>query len=216
MSFHDIRFPLALSLAATGGPMHRTSVTTLGAGHEKRNRHWLASRRRYNAGAAAITLEDVETLAAFFEARGGRLHAFRWRDPFDWKSCALGAEPAPGDQLLGMGDATTTDYQLNKAYESGGVTVMRAITRPVAETVRVSVDGTELVQDTDFIVDSATGIVSFAVPPATGAVLTAGFEYDVPVRFDTDQLLLSFAGVKAGRLPDIPVIEVREPAGGAS
>ena len=209
MGFHEIRFPLAIGFGASGGPERRTEIVTLGSGHEERNSPWAMSRRRWNAGLGLRALDDIHALIEFFEARHGRLHGFRWKDRADWKSGAPGTSIAPTDQLLGTGDGARADFQLVKHYASGGVSHARDIAKPVAGSVRVAVDGIEMTAETDFTADPATGLVSFTAAPAPGATVTAGFEFDVPVRFDTDFLDIDLGAFDAGSVPDVPVIEIR-------
>ena len=151
-------------------------------------------------------------MVAFFEARRGRLHAFRWKDHADWKSCAPDQTPAPGDQAIGSGDGTTAAFQLVKIYGSGAEAYLRAITKPVDASVRIAVDGTELASPADFTVDTLTGIVTFTAGaiPAPGTSITAGYAFDVPVRFDADLLEVNLAAFGAGQIPDIRLIEVIE------
>ena len=207
MAFHDICFPVDISLSYDGGPERRTDIVTLASGHEERNSPWAGSRRRFNAGYGIKSLAEIEQVIAFFEARHGRLHAFRWRDPFDWKSCSIADTPQPHDQAIGTGDGMATQVQLTKTYTSGGHSYIRTITKPVAGTVIVAINAITL-DPGACSVDPATGIVTFDTAPADGAAITAGFEFDVPVRFDTDTLSISLAALKAGDIPNIPVIEV--------
>jgi len=165
---------------------------------------WANSRRRFDAGYGVKSLGDLHGVIAFFEARLGRLHPFRFKDWSDCKSCAPDATPMPADQALGTGDGHVTVFQLTKTYTSGPSSWTRTIAKPVAGTVRVAVDGSEL--HGGFTVDSATGRVTFASAP-TGA-LTAGFEFDTPVRFDTDHLAINLASFTAGEIPNIPLVEV--------
>jgi uncharacterized protein (TIGR02217 family) len=144
-------------------------------------------------------------LVAFFEARKGRLHGFRFRDPVDWKSCAPSAQPAATDQPLGIGDGEETGFQLVKRYSSGGANWDRAIAKPVADSVLVAIDG---VATTAFEVNLTTGVVTFDVAPEEDAVLTAGFVFDVPVRFDADRLDVSVEGFDAVRVLRAPVVEI--------
>ncbi len=211
MTFHDVRFPTTISRGATGGPERRTDIVVLGSGHEERNSRWADSRRSWNAGYGVRSLDDIATVVAFFEERRGRLHAFRWRDPADWKSCAPSAEPAAGDQLLAIGDSATDTFQLVKTYGDAHAPWPREITKPVAGSVRVAVDGIEQQEGTAFTVDHATGLVTFETGhvPEVGQLVTAGFAFDVPARFDTDRLEISLAGFTAGTIPAIPVVEVR-------
>lgn len=209
MAFHEIRFPLDIALGASGGPERRTEIVTLGSGREERNSPWALSRRRFNAGFGLKRLDDIHELIAFFEARHGRLHGFRWRDRADWKSVSPSSAVSPLDQALGQGDGTRTAFQLVKTYTSGGASYTRDIAKPVTGSIRVAVAGEPMEEDADFTADHTTGIVTLASPPAPGAAITAGFEFDVPVRFDTDILDINLAAFEAGSLPDIPVIEIR-------
>lgn len=211
MAFHEVRFPANLSFGATGGPERRTEVVTLVNGFEERNSLWAHSRRRYDAGLALSSLDDLEQVIAFFEARRGRLHGFRWKDWTDFKSCPPSRTVGPLDQQIGSGDETTTRFQLVKRYRSGesSADYVRPIVKPVAGSVRVAVGGEELVETVHFSCDPATGVVTLAAPPALGAAVTAGFEFDVPVRFDTDRIDCSVATFQAGEVPSIPVVEVR-------
>lgn len=59
-------------------------------------------------------------------------------------------------------------------------------------------------------VDTTTGLITFTSPPAAGAVLTAGFEFDTPVRFDTDMIDVALKFERLGSIQSIPLIEVRK------
>lgn len=205
MSFHDVRFPTAISLGSAGGPERRTEIVALASGYEERNTPWAQSRRRYDAGFGVRSRADLEALVAFFEARRGRLNGFRWRDPLDWRSSSADAVVSALDQSLGVGDGATRTFQLVKRYLSGAESYARPITLPVAGAVRVAIDGVETTGFT--LVDK--GVVKFDVAPAVAATLTAGYEFDVPVRFDTDRLSISLNDLESGDAPSIPVVEVR-------
>jgi uncharacterized protein (TIGR02217 family) len=209
MAFHEIRFPANLSFGALGGPERRTEIVALANGHEERNTPWEHSRRRYDAGMGLRSLDDLETLIAFFEARRGRLHAFRWKDWADWKSSRPSMPTTPLDQRLGFGDGVVTTFQLRKRYLSGDADYYRPIRKPVLGTITVAIADDPKVQGSEFDVDAETGIVTFVTAPDIGALVTAGFEFDVPVRFDTDRIAVSLASFNAGEVPDVPVIEVR-------
>jgi uncharacterized protein (TIGR02217 family) len=211
MAFHEIRFPTGISRGATGGPERRTDVVVLGSGFEERNARWAHSRRAYNAGYGVRTLDDLHAVLAFFEERRGRLHAFRWRDHADWKSCPPESTPTALDQVIGTGDGSLAEFQLVKRYGAAHAPYDRPIKKPVAGTVLVAVDASPQTPGVDFDVDSTTGLVTFRPGriPTPGAVVTAGFEFDVPVRFDTDKLEISVSGFRHGVIPAIPIIEVR-------
>ena len=208
MSFHDVQFPSALSFGSSGGPERRTEIVTLASGFEERNATWAHARRRYDAGLGLRSLNDVHEVVAFFEARLGMLYAFRWRDWADWKSCPPSESPGPFDQALGTGDGTRTTFALKKDYASGPSVYARPISKPRSGTVSVALDGVEQNSGSDFAVD-ADGAVAFNAAPPAGAAVTAGFEFDVPVRFDTDRIEINLAAFEAGEIPSIPIIEVR-------
>ena len=209
MSFHEIRFPASLSFGALGGPERRTEIVTLANGAEERNTPWAHSRRRYDAGLGLRALEDIEALIAFFEARGGQLNGFRWKDWADYKSCTARAAVGPLDQQIGVGDGAALSFQLVKSYRSGAAAYLRPISKPVAGSVKIAIAGEQFFEGVHWAVDLATGIVTFDAAPPQGAEVTAGFEFDVPVRFDTDRITTSVASFQAGEAPDVPVVEVR-------
>jgi uncharacterized protein (TIGR02217 family) len=211
MSFHEIRFPTEISRGAHGGPERRTDVVVLGSGFEERNARWANSRRSYNAGYGLRSLDDLHAVIAFFEERRGRLYGFRWKDHADWKSCPPEQTPGVLDQVIGTGDGVAATFQLVKRYGSVHAPWDRTIAKPVAGTVAVAVDGVAQVAGTDFIADPLTGVVTFFPGhiPAGGALITAGFEFDVPVRFDTDKLELDVRGFRHGAIPSIPIVEIR-------
>ncbi|MEF3367405.1 DUF2460 domain-containing protein [Methylocystis sp. 9N] len=207
--FHEIRFPLDVSLGGRGGPERRTEIVTLGSNREARNARWAHSRRRYEAGYGVKSLGQLAEIIEFFEERRGRLYGFRWRDRADCASCAPGATPSAMDQRIGTGDGARTTFQLIKTYGGAFSAYAREIAKPVAGSMRVAVDGVEKTP-LEASVDPTTGIVTFApgaVPPG-GAAVTAGYLFDVPVRFDTDFLEIDMQAFEAGAIPNIPVIEI--------
>lgn len=209
-SFDEVSFPLKLARGVSGGPQRRTEIVTLGSGAEERNAVWANSKRKYDAGAAVKSHDDLHTLIVFWEARNARLRGFRLRDPVDFRSCAPAQTPSPTDQAIGTGNAATATFQLVKLYSNGGQSWTRTIKKPVAGSVRVAVAGVEKTLSTDFTVDTTTGVVTFLAGhiPGSGAAVTAGFDFDTPVRFDIDYLDASAAAFGAGQLPDIPMIEI--------
>lgn len=209
MAFHEIRFPADLSFGSMGGPERRTEIVALSNGFEERNSPWAHSRRRYDAGVGLRSLDDMAALIAFFEARAGQLHGFRWKDWADYKSCAPSGVVGPGDQLIGTGDGLRVEFGLRKLYRSGSEGYLRPITKPVAGTVRVAVGGVERFEGQDYDLDYATGVVVLRRAPMMEAPVTAGFEFDVPVRFDTDRIAVSVASFQAGDVPQVPVVELR-------
>lgn len=209
MSFHEVRFPSAISLGSSGGPERKTDIVTLQNGFEERNSLWAHSRRRYDAGTGMSSLDDLADVIAFFEARHGRLYGFRWKDWADHKSCDPLGTVTGQDQELGTGDGSEQVFGLRKAYRSGEQTYWRPISKVVAGSLKIELDGQPLAETSDYFLDQKTGVVSFVNPPPYGARLTAGFEFDVPVRFELDAIEVSVANFSAGQIPNVPVVEVR-------
>ena len=211
MAFHEVRFPTKIALGSTGGPERRTEIVVLGSGAEERNQRWADSRRRYDAGYGLRNVNDLYDVIGFFEERRGRLHGFRWKDHADFKSCHPTGTPSSTDQSIGTGDAAEDEFQLVKAYGTSFAPWSRTISKPVAGTVRVAVNGAEQTEGTDWTVDTTTGIVTFDVGsiPGAGAAVTAGFEFDVPVRFDADNIAVNLTRFAAGDITNIPIVEIR-------
>lgn len=207
-AFHEVRLPARLAFGCTGGVERRTQVTTLGSGFERRSTPWAQGRRRYLIGTAARPLDDAAELVAFFEARRGRLHGFRFRDPADCKSCAPSGTPAAADQAIGTGDGVRKTFPLVKTYGTGETAVVRPIAKPVAGTVKVAVGGAVL-GALAYAVDAATGLVTLNAAPAAGAAVTAGFEFDTPVRFDGDRIDVTLESFAAARVGAVALVEVR-------
>ena len=188
--FHEVRFPLDVALGAKGGPGRTTQIVTLGSGHERRNARWAHSRRRYDAGYGVKSLDALASIVAFFEERRGMLYGFRWRDRLDFKSCRPDANPGPLDQRIGTGDGLRTTFALAKRYGERHAPYEQPIAKPVAGSVRSAVDGAEVPAGAGFALDDAAGTVTFAAgrTPRAGASVTAGFLFDLPMRFVTDRL----------------------------
>jgi uncharacterized protein (TIGR02217 family) len=208
MAFDNVRFPTAIARGASGGPERRTEIVSTASGREERNSRWAHSRRRYDVGVGVKSLGDLHNVINFFEARRGRLHAFRFKDHADFKSCAAAATQSATDQVMGLGTGNLAAFQLVKTYGAPDRPYARVINAPVAGTVLVAVNSTATVQ---FTLDAATGVVTFYAGqiPALGAVVTAGFEFDVPVRFDTDQISINLTHFAGGEVPEIALIEVK-------
>lgn len=205
--FHEVLFPLDVALRGSGGPHRLTEIVTLASGREHRNGRWADSRRRYDAGFGIRSLDALHAVIAFFEERRGRLIGFRYHDRVDFRSGPPGRPPSPFDQPLGQGDGSATAFPLVKTYGSGFAPYRRTIVKPVAGSVRVAVAGTELAPGA-FACDPTTGIVTLSRAPAAGAAVTAGFAFDVPVRFDTDDLTIDLAAFTAGEIPKVPLVEI--------
>ncbi|KQS03540.1 hypothetical protein ASG11_04115 [Sphingomonas sp. Leaf357] len=197
-AFDDVLFPLALGREAEVMPEFSTAILTSAGGHEVRNAGWAAARTRYDVGPGIRSEADIAALLDFFRARMGPARGFRLRDPFDASSGAGSAL----DQRLGVGDGTTVRFALVKHYGDS----TRRITRPVAGSVKVAVGGVAVAGFTVL----AGGFVALDVAPEAGVVVTAGFAFDVPVRFAEDGLAVNRATFLAGAAASVPLVEVRE------
>lgn len=209
--FHDIDFPLALAFGASGGPSRKVEITQLASGGEHRNAPHARSRRIYNAGVGIKSLEDLSALIAFFEARRGALFGFRFRDPIDHLSCGPSETPSATDQHIGTGDGSNTRFILVKNYSDAQSSYARPITKPVSSSVKFAINGSEQAQ-ADYTLNALTGEVVFAAPPPAGTHISAGFVFDVPVRFDIEQIELTLESFGAGEMATIPLIELRDHA----
>lgn len=215
MAFHEVRFADDIARGARGGPERRTQIVELASGREERNASWQNSRRRYDVAYGIRRADDLAAVVAFFEARNGRLYGFRFRDWADYKSCLPSGTPGPFDQEIGIGDGVAKEFQLAKRYASGEAFWARVISKPIAGSTRIAVDGVELAEGADWTVEVTTGTVTFAVAPAPDAVITAGFLFDVPVRFDSDTLDVTLDLERLGSIASIPLVELRLPRAAA-
>ncbi|MET3790627.1 DUF2460 domain-containing protein [Aquamicrobium terrae] len=207
MAFHEVRFPGDISRSARGGPERRTQIVELASGDEERNASWANSRRRYDVAYGIRRTDDLAAVVAFFEARNGRLHGFRFKDWADFKSCLPSQVPGATDQVIGTGDGSTTQFQLVKRYTSGAQSWTRTITKPVAGTVTIALNGTA--QASGWSATTSTGLVTFGTAPGAVIAVTAGFAFDVPVRFDTDAIDVTLDLERLGSITSIPLLEIR-------
>lgn len=205
--FHDVRFPASISKGSSGGPRRRTDVVTLRSGYEERNSVWADSRREYDAGLGIRSINDMHEALAFFEARLGRLHGFRWKDWADFKSCPPAQVVANTDQIAGTPTVLAEILQVTKRYSSGPSTYTREITKIVEGTFVASYNGIDASEDA--LVDFASGQFCLLRPLVPGAVVYVGYEFDVPVRFSNDYLDVSVDQFNAGSLPQLNVIEIK-------
>lgn len=207
MAFHEVRFSDNISRGARGGPERRTQIVELASGDEERNASWANSRRRYDVAYGIRRADDLAAVVAFFEARNGRLHGFRYKDWADYKSALPSQTITATDQQIGTGTGSLQTFQLAKRYTSGPQTWVRTITKPVTGTVRVALGMVE--QMSGWTVDTTTGVVTFTTAPAGGVIIRAGFEFDVPVRFDSDTFDVTLDFERLGSITSIPLLEIR-------
>lgn len=202
MSFHDVRLPVDVEVGAVGGPMFKTTIIPMSSGTEQRNIDWSRQKMKWDVSYGISSLTDLDEVRDFFYARRGSGYGFRFKDWSDYQ-ITLGQ--------IGVGTGAQTAFQIVKIYElSGPLPFSRKITRPVASTVQVFKDGVLQTLTTHYTLNASTGVVTFVVAPAAAAVIRVTCEFDVPVRFDTDEYPLTVEAFNAGSLASLPVLELRE------
>jgi uncharacterized protein (TIGR02217 family) len=207
MAFDEVQFPESISYGSSGGPRRLTQIVPLKSGYEKRNQVWENSRRQYDAGVGIRDINACHDVIEFWEARSGPLHGFRWKDWADYKSCRPTETPAFDDVIIATGDGVDTTFQLVKRYVSSGREYVRPIKKPVAGSVLIGLGG--VAQGSGWTLDSTTGIITFSSAPGNGVNISAGFEFDVPVRFDNNEVDVSIEGFEAGAVPSIKIVEIQ-------
>ena len=211
MAFDEVQFPVDVSRGSKGGPERRTSVVELGSGREERNSPWASSRRRYDVAYGIRTADELHAVVAFFEARRAKLYGFRFKDWSDYRSCPPLQNTTALDQAIGTGDGTKVAFQLVKTYGDVARTYVREIRKPVAGSVKIAVAGVQKTLGTHYSLDTTTGVVTFVTgsKPTAGQAVTAGYEFDVPVRFDADRIDVDLDHFRAGEIGSIPLIELK-------
>jgi uncharacterized protein (TIGR02217 family) len=197
-SFHEVQFPPKIAYGASGGPEFNTSVVTTVAGFEQRNINWHKARGRWDVSTGIKSKKDMEAVIAFFRARFGKGYGFRFKDWSDYRSV---------NERLGIGNGKETHFQLVKNYLSGEHGYTREIKKPVVNTVKVYLNN--VLQSSGVFIDYSTGVIDFTKAPRKGVEITADFEFDIPVRFDTDQLNVRLERYEQYIWDAIPIIEIR-------
>ncbi len=206
-AFHEVVLPARLAFGSIAATHRKTEVIETASGFEQRNTPWSQSRRKYRLTTEPRPLVELYALLAFFEARQGRLIGFRWHDWLDFKSCAPDKTAKPTDQICRALDDAGRFFGLQKQYGSGADKVFRRILKPCAGSVVVAIDGVVL-DKTDYQVNTKNGTVTLLTPVSHLQKVTAGFDFDVPVRFDTDQLDIALIAPEAGRLQPTELVEL--------
>lgn len=196
MSFCEIQMPTGISRGATGGPIFSSVVVSAASGNEQRIAQWSQGRRKWDVSHALRNNEQRDELFSFFTARRGMFEGFRFKDWSDFR--ILPADSEDTDLI------TTTTFQLVKRYISGGVTILRKITKPVDGTLRIWDGSTEIT--TGWIINNSTGVITFDVAPVY--LPSASFEFDVPARFNTDEMNWSQEETTFGSWNSVPIIEI--------
>lgn len=202
--FMEEQFPECISFGSSGGPGFKTNVTEFDSGYVSVNKEWERLRARYSITFETATPEDIKQVEDFFYAAKGRAIGFRFKDWQDYQIVA---------QNIGIGDGTTTAFSVFKRYTSG----TRYYDRKITKLRKLASDGLDMRVTVDNVlqgvggqchVNESLGIITFNVAPPPGAIVRIEYgEFDVPVRFDTDELDISFDEFRQLSL-EVPLIEV--------
>ncbi len=206
MFIESPRFPEAISYGSRGGPSYKTTIAESHSGKEQRNVVWSLPRHEYDAAFSVVSQINLDIVVAFFHVAQGRAYGFRYKDWLDYKSGDYQVPISHLDIQIGIGNGTTVDFQLVKLYTVGIYQKSRTINKPVSGTVKVGLGAVE--QLTGWTINTETGIVTFDTAPSVDVLVTAGFEFDVPVRFDTDKINMSFEDYDSLQA-SIPLIELK-------
>ena len=206
--FHNVCFPIRISYGSRGGPERRTEISLLASGYEQRNSPWMQARRKYQLIAGPRPLEELYELLDFFEARRGRLYGFCWKDWLDNQSSHPDILISPLDQPCLQADENRQIFLLQKKYGTTMYSSIRRIFKPIVNTVTVAVNGVTLT-NSEFTVDDAEGRIELTQAVSVNHVVTAGFHFYIPVRFDTDFLDIQLTADQAGIVQNVPLVELR-------
>jgi uncharacterized protein (TIGR02217 family) len=208
--FHNVRLSVDVERGAQGGPRFKTTLFSLSSGAEKRNIDWERVKSAWELGFGVTNRVEFQAIIEFFYAREGMAHSFRFKD---WSDYTI------AQQVIGATDGSTTDFQLYKRYSSGGIDYDRVIEKPLASGVQAWVNGLAqtVVYDTaptaiEVSITTLTGVVVLGATHAatSGLDIEIAGDFDVPVRFDTDQLDTNMLFFDAGSIPNFPIVEVRD------
>lgn len=226
VAFHEVRFPTDISYGSTFGPEFSTDVVTMKNGSEQRNINWSQTRCSGNAVHNIRTEDQFQRLLAFFRNRKGKAYGFRFKDHSDYRGMF---------EYIGWGNGATTAFQLYRNYEDVVMNIadVRKISKPVQGTVHIyflQYSDTSHVpwQDQANIrtawaiglpptaeqigtwrCDYTSGKITFNAPPPNMCAIISSFEFDVPVRFDTDKMPTSMEALQKYGWSDIPIIELK-------
>lgn len=192
MAFIEERLLDRVTYGFTGGPTFTTTRVALFSGIVARNAEQLRPKYRFRAPYEHIQQAHHDTVVASFMATMGALHGFRFKDWADYDATTevLGTAVGGVDETM----------QLVKAYDFSTTTYSRIIKKPVTGTVQLYEDTVALAST----VDTETGIVTFT--STVGKVITADYEFDVPVMFDSDTMEFNFASYRT-HSTDIDLVE---------
>ena len=208
VSFVETRFPEDISYGSKGGPSFSTTVYSASSGFEQRNMNWEDARCQYDVSYGIKDKTDMGVVLNFFYAMRGKAIGFRYKDWSDYKLT---------QELIGLGDGTTVAFQIIKTYAASTQEYVRTIRKVVTPVVGppailFEVYVNDVLQSSGYTVNYNTGIITFDVAPTTAATIKVTCEFDVPVRFDTDEMEITEEAWELETWDSIPLIEIRTTA----
>jgi len=210
MGFLEIRFPTDIGYGSKGGPGYNTTVVETAGGDESRNQNWSYARYVFDVAYGVKTIPQLESLIKMFHVAGGKENGFRFKDRLDFKSCDYDSVIARTNCTIGTGDGVIAAWQVVKTYTYSGYTRTRRILKLVSATLLVEVNGVLKTETTHYTVNYNTGIITFTGGniPAAGHLIKCGFEFDVPVRFEIDELPILLENYRIGSA-SVPLVELK-------
>lgn len=176
-------------------PKWSTQISQVDSGAEQANQRWAHPLYRFTMPEVIREQVTFEAVRDQWLAMRGPAFTWPWQDPMDFASVALDAPTVVPvltrfDQIIGTGDGVTRTFQLKKTYVRGSQTYVRDIHLPVLSTVLIGVAGMD--PGAVWSVSRPGGEVTFNAAPTPGQSITAGYLYDVEVRFESDD---AFEGI---------------------
>lgn len=205
MAFHEVRLPDEIEQGATGGPRFKTNVIVLASGHERRNIEWEVTRGIWDIAYDTSEKDFYETVITFFYARQGQAHGFRFKDWTDFEMAR---------QIIGATDGSLATFQTFLRYSSGGIDYDRTLNKLVSGSVQVWVNNVSIAEGggaSQFAVNLNTGLITIGSTLAaqSGTDVEVLCEFDVPVRFSSDELNLAAFQEAVAHVDPILIEEIR-------
>jgi uncharacterized protein (TIGR02217 family) len=209
MTIPAYRLPEGIERGSGFGPSFRNVIQEAISGNEQRFAQWTNCRGVGNLSYGLLTssdpLGDFRAILAMFRAHTGSMNPWRFRDWSDYTAT---------DEIFGTGDGAKTSFQLTMTYDPsqillgspGSLFYVRSIAL-LDGAPTIEIDGVTKTVITDYTI-SASGVVTFTSAPANGKQLTWSGMFDVPVRFDTDQLPVVMNESDLAAISNIPIKEV--------
>jgi uncharacterized protein (TIGR02217 family) len=203
-AFLEVQMDVNISYGSGGGPGFKTLIFEGHTGLEQRSISWTRAKGKWNVAQGIRNQSDMDTIRKLFYNTSGRAAGFRFKDWGDYQLT---------NEQIATGDGTTLAFKIIKTYSVTGSSYVRRIFKPVSGTMVVADNATVRTEGAGagkYTVDYTTGIITFdnAIKPANGHAITVSCDFDVPVRFDVDELSSSMDGYLTESWSNIPLVEI--------